>query len=90
MNRSLLKYIELRTHAGEKLVGADDKLLFLTFQHHRRFARSERRAPLNFVCFAFECYLHSRLKPFQPQVISLRLDLFHGLFHNISPSELKP
>ena len=90
MNRSLLKFLELRTHAGEKLVGADHKLFFVALQNHRRLAGSKRGAALDFVPLAFECHRDSGLKPFQPQMISLRLNLFHGLFHNISPSELKP
>ena len=82
--------IVLSLNRGEKLVGADDKLLFLALQHQRRFAGGERRAALNLVRPAFERHLRPGLEWFQPQVILLCVDLFHGLVNNTSVRELKP
>ena len=56
--------IVLSLNAGEKPVRADDKLLFFTLQHHRRFARRKRRAALNLVGLAFESHLGPRLEAF--------------------------
>ena len=77
-------------HSGEKLFRADDELAPLALQNHGGFTGSERSAALNFVRFAFERYLPSRLERLQPKMIFLRVNFFHELIHSISANVLKP
>lgn len=63
--------------AGEKLFGADDKLLRIALQHHRRLPGSQGRAALDEVAFPSKDNRSSGRVTLEFQVVVLRIDLFH-------------
>ncbi len=63
--------------SAEELLRANDKLLFIVLQHYGRFARSQRRAPLDGVRFVPENNLLTRVKSLKLLVILLWFDVLH-------------